>query len=141
MGAQGADAIHGAAAAHSVAKRPGAVKYEATATRRYPWAVSARTASGTVGAAAEAYAGSTGTPRRSARRAAVRPVSVRDSGSREPAEARTTAPSRGARVGQPASVRRSCRASTSRECGPRGAATPVRAGEAAAISGMSCLTW
>ncbi|GLW13912.1 hypothetical protein Stsp01_06550 [Streptomyces sp. NBRC 13847] len=50
---QGAAARPGASAVR-VAKRPGAVKQPATATRSWPRAVSARTASATVGAAAEA---------------------------------------------------------------------------------------
>lgn len=54
MGAEGAAVIQGEAAAHSVAKRPGAVKQEATATRWRPRPARARRASGTVGAAAEA---------------------------------------------------------------------------------------
>lgn len=47
----GAEAIHGAASAHCVAKRPGAVKQDATATRCRPLAVRDRIASGIVGAA------------------------------------------------------------------------------------------
>lgn len=103
----GAAAIQVASAAAAEAKRPGAVKYEATATLRRPRAASARRAAGTVGVAAEAYAGTTGTPpSRSLSSCAVRRVPAADSGSREPAAASTTAllrfPSSEGR--QPASV-------------------------------------
>ncbi|CAM5679603.1 hypothetical protein SFUMM280S_08964 [Streptomyces fumanus] len=66
-------------------------------------------------------------------------VSVAASGSRDPAAASTTA-SPGRRT-QPAPASRPCRASTSSGWGPSGAATRVRAGKPAAISGMSRLTW
>ncbi len=142
----GPTAIQGAASAHSVAKRPGAVKYEATATRWRPRAARARTAAGTVGAARRWR-----TPVRRAR-PGVRRGAGRCGGCRRPSRGRGNRRRRGRprssgarssviRVRQPASTRRSCRVSTSRGCGPSGAATRVRADAAAAISGMSCLTW
>lgn len=142
----GAAAMPGDASAAAVAKRPGAVKYEATAVRWYPRAASARTASGTVGVAAEVYAATTGTPpSRSESRRAVRRVSAADSGSREPAEASTTAsplPPGRPPAGHPASRSRPYNASTSSGWGPSGAAIRVRtAGAPAARAGRSCLTW
>ncbi|WP_264482394.1 hypothetical protein [Streptomyces pinistramenti] len=51
---RGAAAVPGASAAHRAAKRPGAVKREATAILWWARAVSARTVPATVGRAADA---------------------------------------------------------------------------------------